>query len=61
MGPYVRDIRSTLNPPQSLAKIRLALLDAWQNIDEMFIRNLILSMPNRCQTVINAREGNTRY
>lgn len=56
-----KEVRAEANPPETLAQLRLTLQRIWENIDQVFIRNLILSMPNRCQAVINSRGGNTRY
>lgn len=56
-----REVRAEANPPETLAQLRLTLQRIWENMDQVLIRNLILSMPNRCQAVINARGGNTRY
>ena len=53
--------REAVNPPQNLQELRLEINQIWHNIDQQLIRNLILSMPNRCQTTIVARGGNTRY
>ena len=37
------------------------LSDLWNNTTQMEIDNLISSMPNRCQAVINERGGHTTY
>lgn len=44
-------------------KIKLfeALEEAWENIDQQHIRNLVESMPRRLQAVIQARGGHTKY
>lgn len=56
-----RQVRAEVNPPQTLLQLKQSLDRIWRNIDQDFIRNLILSMPRRCQEIINARGGNTRY
>jgi hypothetical protein len=47
--------------PNHLNQLTGALLDIWGNVDQNDIRNLILSMSDRCQAVINATEDNTRF
>jgi len=47
--------------PETLDELRRALIQEWNNIPQVFIRNLIGSMRRRCQAVINARGGHTRY
>ena len=56
-----RRIRNSQNPPETLAQLRTALFREWNNIPQDFIRRLIDSMRRRCQAVINARGGHTRY
>jgi len=56
-----RRVRNSQNPPETLAQLRTALLREWNNIPQDFIRRLIDSMRRRCQAVINARGGHTRY
>ena len=56
-----RRVRNGLNPPETLDELRRALIQEWNNIPQAFIRNLIGSMRRRCQAVINARGGHTRY
>jgi hypothetical protein len=43
--------------PNHLNQLTGALLDIWGNVDQSDIRNLILSMSERCQ----AKEDNTRF
>jgi hypothetical protein len=43
--------------PNYLNQLTGALLDIWGNVDQNDIRNLILSMSERCQ----AKEDNTRF
>lgn len=56
-----KKVRSMQHRPQNLPELMLALQQAWENIDQAYVRSLILSMPHRCQAVINAGGGNTRY
>ena len=56
-----RRVRSRLNPPETHDQLRRALVAEWTNIPIDFVRNLIRSMRQRCQAVINARGGHTRY
>ena len=56
-----RRIRNSQNTPETLAQLRTALFGEWNNIPQDFIRRLIDSMRRRCQAVINARGGHTRY
>jgi hypothetical protein len=58
---FGRRVRNGLNPPETLDELRRALIQEWYNIPLAFIRNLIGSMRRRCQAVINARGGHTRY
>jgi transposase len=56
-----RRVRNGLNPPETLDELRRALIQEWNNIPQSFIKILIGSMRRRCQSVINARGGHTRY
>lgn len=56
-----RRVRARQPAPQSLRQLAVALQEEWVNIPQEVIRNLILSMGRRCQAVINARGGHTRY
>ena len=56
-----RRVRNGLNPPETLDELRRVLVQEWNNIPQAIIRNLIGSMRRRCQAVINARGGHTRY
>ena len=48
-------------PPQDLAKLRVALVEEWNALPENNIMRLMRSMRRRCQAVIVANGGNTRY
>lgn len=56
-----RSIRRGPNPPETLDELRIALVRAWDGMDQNVIRNLISSMPARMEAVVRARGGNTRY
>ena len=56
-----RRIRALPHRPTTLNELSERLIQIWVNIDQEVIRGLILSMPRRCQEVIAARGGNTRY
>jgi len=45
----------------TLRDLRLALLEEWENIPQENIRTLVDSMPQKCQAVIEAEGGVTRY
>lgn len=38
-----------------------SLQEAWDNISNEVLQSYIFTMPERCQAVINARGGHTRY
>lgn len=56
-----RCIRKRPVPPQTLQQLSEALLEEWDNLPQQDIRRLIRSMQNRCQAVISAHGGHTRY
>jgi transposase len=47
--------------PQSLQEVVVALQAVWANIPQQVIRNLTPSIGRRCQALIDARLGHTRY
>ena len=47
--------------PRTVRELTNMLIDEWLRIPVADIRRLILSFPRRCQEVINARDGHTRY
>jgi hypothetical protein len=49
------------NPPEALQELRNALVHEWNNIPQAFIQRLIGSMRRRCEAVVAARGGHTRY
>ena len=49
------------NSQKALQKLRDALVHEWNNIPEAFIKRLIGYMRLRCEAVVAARGGHTRY
>uniref|UniRef100_A0A4W6FQ29 Tc1-like transposase DDE domain-containing protein n=1 Tax=Lates calcarifer TaxID=8187 RepID=A0A4W6FQ29_LATCA len=47
-------------PPRDLAELRVALVEEWKALPQNIMR-LVRSMRRRCQDVIAANGGNTRY
>ena len=47
--------------PSNNAQLLMAVKAAWDNLPYLNITNLIESMPRRCQAVIDAKRGLTRY
>lgn len=56
-----RRVRQRQPAPQSLQQLANALQAEWANIPQQFIQNLTSSMGRRCQAVIDANGGHTRY
>ena len=49
------------NPQETLQELRNALMHEWNNIPRAFIQRLIGSMRRRCEVVVAAKGGHTRY
>lgn len=56
-----RRVRARPNPPDTLQQLQEALNEEWRIIPQEDLRRLIRSMPRRCQAVIQAGGGHTRY
>ena len=56
-----RRLHNRQHQPQTLQELVDALLEEWRVIPQETICRLIRSMSRRCQAVIRARGGNTRY
>ena len=56
-----RRVRHRQNQPEALQEVRDALVHEWNNIPPTFIHRLIGSMRRRCEAVVVARGGHTRY
>uniref|UniRef100_A0A3B3R2W7 Tc1-like transposase DDE domain-containing protein n=1 Tax=Paramormyrops kingsleyae TaxID=1676925 RepID=A0A3B3R2W7_9TELE len=48
-------------PPRDLAELCVALVEEWNTLPQNNIMRLVRSMRRRCQAVIAANGGNTRY
>ena len=58
---FDRRVRHRQNPPETLQELRDTLVHEWNNIPQTFIQQLIGSMRRRCEAVVAARGGHTRY
>jgi hypothetical protein len=56
-----RRVRHRQNPPETPQELHDALEHLWNNIWQVFIQRLIVSMRRRCEAVVAARGGHTRY
>lgn len=56
-----RRLRKRNPQPDNLQELAVVLAEEWTLIDQQIIDNCITSMPRRCQAVIAARGGPTRY
>jgi len=56
-----RRVRHRQSPPETLQELRDAHVHEWNNIPQPFIQRLIGSMRRRCEVVVAARGGHTRY
>lgn len=56
-----RRIRRRAVMPETLQELRLALQEEFEAIPQIYITNLINSMPRRLNDIIQARGGHTRY
>jgi hypothetical protein len=56
-----RRVRHRQNLTETLQELRDALVHEWNNIPQVFIQRLICSMRRRCEAVVAARGGHTRY
>jgi hypothetical protein len=57
----VVDVLGSQNQPETLRELRDALVHEWNHIPQTFIQRLIGSMRQRCEAVVAARSGHTRY
>ena len=48
-------------PPPNVIQLRQALIQEWNNIPQAEIKTLIRSIRQRCQAVLHAEGGHTRY
>ena len=56
-----RAVKARINQPRTLRELAVAIQEEWARIPQQKIRNLICSMHRRCQAVIQAGGGHTRY
>ena len=56
-----RRVRKCRNPPATLAQLRNALIDEWNNIPMRTVNALVNSIQRRIRAATAARGGHTRY
>ena len=56
-----RNIWARRHPPTSLAELRKAVIEAWDEIPIKKVNNYILSIPRRAKAIIESHGGPTRY
>ena len=56
-----RRVRKRRNPPATLAQLRNALIDEWNNIPMRTVNALVVSIQRRIRAATAARGGHTRY
>ena len=56
-----RRVRKRRNPPATLAQLRNALIDEWNNIPTRTVNALVNSIQRRIRAATVARGGHTRY
>ena len=56
-----RRVRKRRNPPATLAQLRNALIDEWNNIPMRTVNALVNSIQRRIRAAMAARGGHTRY
>ena len=56
-----RRVRKRRNPPTTLAQLRNALIDEWNNIPMRTVNALVNSIQRRIRAAMAARGGHTRY
>lgn len=56
-----RRLRQRRQQPQTLNELRQALNTEWRRIPQYSVRRLISSMRRRCETLVQANGGYTRY
>ena len=60
-GELDRRVRKRRNPPATLAQLRNALIDEWNNIPMRTVNALVNSIQRRIRVATAARGGHTRY
>lgn len=56
-----RNVYARIHPPSTVAELRNALLEEWHNLPQHVITSKVLSMRRRCQALVHAHGGHTRY
>ena len=56
-----RRVSARARQPKTVKELQNMLVQEWHRIPMANIRRLILSFPRKCQEVIHARDGHTRY
>ena len=56
-----RRLRIRPQPPQDEVELYQAVRDEWENLDQDYVRRLVLSMCRRCTALYNAAGGHTKY
>ena len=59
---WIKDfIQANFPDRMSIRELRIAIGEAWESVPESYLKELIESMPERCQAVIDAEGGHTRF
>ena len=56
-----RRLQARARQPRDLPELRVAVVEEWNELPQNNFNRLVRSMRRRCQVVIDARGGNTRY
>ena len=56
-----RRLQARARQPRDLPELRVAVVEEWNELPQNNFNRLVRSMRRRCQAVIDARGGNTRY
>ena len=56
-----RLIQARVPQPRDLPELRVTVVEEWNELTQNNFNRLVRSMRRRCQAVIDARGGNTRY
>lgn len=54
-------VRKRRTKPKNLNELYMALEEEWKRIDPNYLKNLVKSMPRRCQAVVDAKGYWTKY
>ena len=60
-GGLERRLQVRARQPRDLPELRVAVVEEWNELPQNNFNRLVRSMRRRCQAVIDARGGNTRY